>query len=1404
MSVAVAVAVVAMLSAAQRPATGGPPNVGSAARLAGVTVLADALAGWLVERVADRARLSASRLVRGSQDERALRSVGVSVAKDLAGMVAPQHRESFEFVLRDRLVEATTPAEVAGGNEVATDVAVAKGSLLAAVVASVDAVVRPLADGTMTGQDVSYLETIGLDAEGLRESMIRLLVRAVQREATRTGALVSMAAQLNADLDESYHLRTQLSMADLHELIAELRELMGGPPSEFPRSWHLPLVSDDGGLADLVAYPPPAAGSRDAEISGLCRLLEGPGGGTVLVTGDAFRGKTTVLAELTRRLLSDGGCDVVGVMNVRNASHLSTRPLATLNTQLVRLLGVPCGLASGPEALLEQHWALRDRATAASPGRLLVVLIDGLDEAPDPELLYRLLAIPPPPNCWVVVAGRPSPPLPEGDLLTTLPPEWVVDLVEIPEAVERRGAAEAWVGQVVSSTDRLELMVFAALVVAATPMSRPELAELLDADLADVNRVLGSHRHLPWLTTPDRDGRFRLAHDYLTTAVRSALGHAALRRASARLRAWVARYREAGWPNATPRFIIEQMPIWLASTGPVDGPHGLGLSLPERAELLTDPRLTERILSNPRSWRELVELGIAILEELAEAHRGGTDQFPALFTLALRIRDWKTAFDLPPEVMTAYADRGEIDLACDLARGVALAAQDPRALLALATHPAVPLAERCRLIDEARPLLPDIPGPDVRDERLSWGKALVTCGRLDEARAFTHALQPWDQARLLVALGAAGEPGAFDRARQIGRDRLPARLRVQIELDLRRAGHSKGYTEAERLANQVDPPERVNVLLALAKEGVPDALGKARSLVTPPKGAYELVLLALIGANGDPEALILARDTGVSNLERAIAAEQEAPPQSQARSILADRVGGHRWALAGIAQALVQAGRVDEARPLLAQLHQRDRAQVLVMLGRTGDLAALDEAASVAGQLDPGVRKAVLRQLMIALAETGHPSEAFRHVGALDPLRGVGGLVDIAETLLHCGRLDEALQLTARVEGEARGRLDEVIARELVARGRLDEAVDMARGLGAQARALTVIVVGSRLAEDLRVDEARRLSDQWPEHASKILRSVAEHLAKAGRFEEALGLASGLDTSNRSAALEVIGQELAMAGQLREARLVAKKPRIGQRARVLLAGAEARQAPGLLAEVLELALHSSHHHERDYLLRAIAGVQIRQGRLSDAVDLAARFGANAPQLLLSVGRALAEAGRTADARSVAQRLRLKHRVGLLCAIGEAGDVTALDELQPLANHWECRDDLPCIIRALARAGRLDAALDLDEPRRHRAGRQPVGPLGIGHALAGAGRFDQARQFISHHVSAVQVQVLVHMAMAGDPHALDEAFARAKDVRRTSSRCLATIAEALDHLAETDQPSTRAHLEADAAFLLANE
>lgn len=194
--------------------------------------MTEAIVGWLVQLLGDRALRVVSRTTFGTPERRELAKAMDTAVETFVAELPADRRDDVARVLVERF-EAPAPAI---GNE--------SNSVREALAANIREQLRPLADPDITGSGRSYFEQIGIDPANALRVIPDLFITAVQRAATSNSGLAPLAAQLNADA-----------------VLAEVRALrLSGAPRSGGRDVlalaraleAVPSLADEGGRAAVV------------------------------------------------------------------------------------------------------------------------------------------------------------------------------------------------------------------------------------------------------------------------------------------------------------------------------------------------------------------------------------------------------------------------------------------------------------------------------------------------------------------------------------------------------------------------------------------------------------------------------------------------------------------------------------------------------------------------------------------------------------------------------------------------------------------------------------------------------------------------------------------------------------------------------------------------------------------------------------------------------------------------------------------------------------------------------------------------------------------------------------------------------------------------------------------------
>ena len=333
-------------------------------KTAGVVFVADDLAAWLVGLLADVGRRRLTRLVLGSDQERALRQAAtVAIESTAAGLVPSGGGRAGELamVVSEVFREPLAGAALAG-----------QATLLEALQAGVAERLAVLDDAAVTGTGQSSAEVLGVPAEVLAEKLTGHLVREIMVRGSGGGPLAPLADQLNHDV-------THLQGQRLEGMLAQLAGLV--------------MTLAAAGTATVTSQPvrllprPPFLAGREELLAGLDARLTGAGADgprLVALCGLGGAGKTSLALEYAYRHLAEVG--VAWQFACEDAAVLAAgfgELAAQLGTGGLRDTRDPVASVHGVLAAYPQEWLLvfdnaPDRASVeaflppAGRGRVLI------------------------------------------------------------------------------------------------------------------------------------------------------------------------------------------------------------------------------------------------------------------------------------------------------------------------------------------------------------------------------------------------------------------------------------------------------------------------------------------------------------------------------------------------------------------------------------------------------------------------------------------------------------------------------------------------------------------------------------------------------------------------------------------------------------------------------------------------------------------------------------------------------------------------------------------------------------------------------------------------------------------------------------------------------------------------
>ncbi|MFJ3926351.1 hypothetical protein [Streptomyces sp. NPDC090022] len=774
------------------------------------------------------------------------------------------------------------------------------------------------------------------------------------------------------------------------------------------------------------------------ELSAFATAPAGQGPAHTWWQADAWAGKSALLAWFVLRHLPTGVEAVSYFIAERLGTNHREDFLRAMTEQLAAVAGKkkPAAGRNGPAHLHDLYEAAARAATARR--RTLLLVVDGLDEdadaGPGRQSIAALLPKRPPPGMRVLVSGRPNPLLPD-DVPADHPlrdPAVVRRLAVSPAARVIRDMAMRDLHALLDDRD-VGCHLVGLLAVARGALSGRDMAELAGVRPYDVDRRLrgvtgramapdARDRLSPAPHEEDEDAGRRtyvLAHDELRRAAADALGTAELAAYEARLHAWADGYRDTGWPEATPDYLLTGYTRLTQRTADAG----------RLAALALDPRRQLRLVERSAVDVALAELGLAV----TAADAGDTAPSLAVLAGAAVSREFllRPSRPLPRAVLRAAARLGDTGRA----RSWALAS-------ARADAKAVALAEVARV-------LADTGHADAQETARETAREAAAWARAARCQIGLHAGEDAGEdggaepaaARAAVALIATRQ--VEDGLLLLRSTRGPSTSRYEAWADAIRLLGPDRPASASELLDEMD--QEAQELADRSHDDLPEALGVA------------IQIWATLAAAASPEMADRCRDR-ILDSTRALWAEaptlENAGLLATAASALAEARPAEAASLAeralGYVEPVLQASgplRPEDGTPpapdfplTLARIvraltdtgwptaRARQFLEELPEEFHTDDArAATHEPWSTGGSTDSAHREAErLADEAFRLADLGRDHEARRCLGkALALLPGAGRdarrsmsrlLPDLAGAFVRAGLAADVEALAARVD----------------------------------------------------------------------------------------------------------------------------------------------------------------------------------------------------------------------------------------------------------------------------------------------------------------------------------------------------------------------------------------------------
>lgn len=963
--------------------------------------------------------------------------------------------------------------------------------------------------------------------------------------------------------------------------------------------------------------------------------------------------------------------------------------------QLAELLAEPLP-ALLPEATREAHLVgmLAEAAELCrSRGERLVLVVDGLDEdrgadAPTgAHSIAALLPANPAAGMRVVVSGRPNPP-PPADLSLHHPlrdPAITRDLAVSARARVLRDDMELELDRLLRGGEA-ERDLLGLVVAAAGGLGGRDLAELTGRGEHEVRRHL---RTVAGRGFDVRPGHWRpgtvylLGHEELQASAAERLGEVAIAGYRERLHRWADRYRDLGWPEDTPEYLLR-------------GYHRLLLATGDTARLVaraTDPARHDRMLAlSGGDVDALGEIGAA-QDALLAAER---PDLPALARLAVhRDRLVERGSAIPDRLPALWASLGNV------ARAEALT--DPVRRPVAAVHLARALAAVGHL-DRAEELAAAIPDPDHRTEaQLALVESMVSTGHVDRAVSVVRTLlvaQARVAAALLLTRAAAKAGDGAEALRLAGAARTTAE---SLPAGEPREQALATAAEAAVAAGDLDGAEELC-----------DAI--ADQALASPVVARLVVASARSGDRGRARRLVESMERRATDSRSRVIAMTAVRDVAEVEEHISSVEPRHRRvdALVALAVETGDPGPLDRATALLAEPGLLEVERVVEGFLALGDVRRAEEVATANGAPGPDV----LVSIGQAAVAHGQPEVARRLAAEAEAaVRSRSGAADRRAALrslvlAHAARGDtaEARRLAAALGGATDAdRL--VLVRVELAMGEPGRAEELALRIeddGHRTRAIRLLVEAAR-----DHDEAERLARLAPDDRERVelLVGLARDLAAAGSPGRAEAIARSMPDGYRRTEALLAALSGAPGFAARAAGHADALPHLPWRARLLTAAARAGRDDALFARAEAVVRRMANPLARVRALLDLADAARVTGRRALARSALARAGVALPDItrpghraraalaLVAAHAASGDHGRAAElARSFdggPYRAKAEALVVRALAVVEDFDSAevAAAAIEVARYRVEARRFL---VKALAAAGLVDRALDLVE------------------------------------------------------------------------------------------------------------
>ncbi|MFD3994902.1 trypsin-like peptidase domain-containing protein [Streptomyces sp. NPDC058583] len=819
------------------------------------------------------------------------------------------------------------------------------------------------------------------------------------------------------------------------------------------------------------------------------------------ITGPPWAGKTALAAHFAAFPPSD--IDVVSFFVSRSFGEQTRQFQQEVCDQLAALVGDPQQTFSGQGALDSLWQRANDRA--ASHGRNLLLLVDGLDENDESPPIAALLPTETGATGHVLVLSRAMPPIPAA-VPRDHPLRDEDRCPRVPLSPTRRAdqLRERATDELTTLLPDRDVRAVLGTLAVGGPMTLDDLGAVMETaggaldpyDLRNLVRSVparvlssaadwsgGSHESDGSGGAAGAAERFGFAHDELRRATLAEIGAAAARHREA-LHVWADTYARRAWPEDTPEYLLAHYPAVLLASS--DTARLTALASPERVAMWQ-----RRTGHDTDAAREITDALQALVAGEGDDLRAAADLAMRRYRLFEVPAD--PSFGFPADIPIGWAEQGQWARADYLASVVWSSARAYAGIALVAAR----LGERERFHGLARrawDAARHSPAGAVWDAprlaavgRAAYGLDAPELGRLLlQAAAESLSHDDSDDLRVKALAETAGEhaaAGEWDAALAL----------IGTAERLVRAGRS--VTSARRVDVAFQSALVRGLDGALAAFPVPrEGVEAARMQASFARAAGRLghgasCLYALEAAEAaltrlDPDEYLLAvadvveaaARAGHDGTARRLAEEAIARMPSATSPWQRD---GARARLAPLYELLGEPERADALTDEIGKVEYR--------------LAALSGCAEAAYERGDAERAGGLLDRAERLPPVDHLAG-----GQTDPRR------ELAAVNARCGRPDRAERILRALTVPGRHFWERLALADAVGRtGRLDQSERVLALAGGDAdwahRAAAALAVGAARAGDLdRVRELAAFSDTA--HRPLLLRFAAVGAAEGGHF----------------------------------------------------------------------------------------------------------------------------------------------------------------------------------------------------------------------------------------------------------------------------------------------------------------